>query len=232
MRRPATTSLAIIAVMAAAVCLMTSHTSAQGPDMAALAQKFGVSAKANAAALRQYSWKMRVETTLKGNPRPVSIYTMRFDMDGKVQKTLMTAPAAAPEPARGLKGRIKEKKIAEAKEWAGDLAELVKGYLSPAPPVMQTFFGKAAVVATPDGFAQIYSEGLMQPGDKLVYEVDPKTASLRRVLFTTALEKDPVNGTVEFMQLSGGPNVAARTTVSVPAKQLTAKIENFDYVRQ
>jgi hypothetical protein len=30
----------------------------------------------------------------------------------------------------------------------------------------------------------------------------------------------------------GGPSYAARTTVTAPAKKLTAKIENFSYVRQ
>ena len=70
-------------------------------------------------------------------------------------------------------------------------------------------------------------------GDKLVYEVDPKTQAIHRVLFTAPLDGDPVDGTVEFATVGGGgPNYAARTTVNAPAKKFTAKIENFEYARQ
>jgi hypothetical protein len=68
------------------------------------------------------------------------------------------------------------------------------------------------------------------PGDKLV---DPKTQALNRVLFHATLDGDPIDGTVEFTNVpGGGPSYAARTTVTAPAKKLTAKIENSSYVRQ
>ena len=76
--------------------------------MKAMAQQFGQSAKANAAALRMYSWTMRVEVTLKGDTKPAKLYAMRFDADGKIQKTLLN-PAPPAEPTRGLKGKIKRK---------------------------------------------------------------------------------------------------------------------------
>jgi hypothetical protein len=66
----------------------------------------------------------------------------------------------------------------------------------------------------------------------MVYEITPDTQKLTRVMFNTALEGDPLDGQVEFATIPGGPNYAARTTVNVPAKQLTAKIENFQYVKQ
>ena len=98
--------------------------------MKAMAQQFGQSAKANAAALRMYSWQMRVEVTLKGDTKPAKLYAMRFDPSGVIQKTPLNAAPPA-EPTRGLKGKVKEKKIAEFKEWAGDLVDLCKGYLVP-----------------------------------------------------------------------------------------------------
>ncbi len=68
---------------------------------------------------------------------------------------------------------------------------------------------------------------------KLMYEVDPKTQALNRVLFHATLDGDPIDGTVEFANVpGGGPSYAARTTVTAPNKKLTAKIENFSYVRQ
>lgn len=53
------------------------------------------------------------------------------------------------------------------------------------------------------------------------------------MLFHATLDGDPIDGTVEFATVpGGGPSYAARTTVTAPAKKLTAKIENFSYVRQ
>ncbi len=220
--------------------LVMSVVLAQSPDMSALAKKFGESAQANAAALKQYSWKMRVGVTVKGDAKPPKLYEMRFDLDGKVQKTPLTAdapPSASDSGGQGrrggrLKEKIKEKKIAEMKEWAGDLAELTKQYITPSPEVLQAFFGKATAVQAPGGLVQIYAEGVIAPGDKVVYEIEPQTQALKRYMFHTSLEGDPVDGQVEFARLSDGPNYAARTTVNVPAKQVSAQIENFDYLKQ
>jgi hypothetical protein len=218
--------------LAALFVLLAGPASAQSTDMKAMAQQFGQSAKANAAALRMYSWKMRVEVTLKGDAKPAKLFAMRFDPDGKVQKTALT-PDAPPAPAgRGLKGRVVAKKTAEFKEWAGDLVDLCKGYLAPSPALLQSFFEKVLTAPAPGGFVQLYAEGVIAPGDKLVYEIDPKTQAIHRVLFHATLEGDPVDGTVEMANVAGGgPNYAARTTVAAPGKKLTAKIENYEYVR-
>jgi len=217
--------------LAGLAILFAAPAAAQSVDMKAMAQQFGQSAKANAQALRMYTWTMRVEVTLKGDPKPAKLYAMRFDADGKVEKTPLT-PDAPQEPTRGLKGRIKARKVAELKEWAGDLADLCKGYLAPSPPLLQSFFAKVLTAPAPGGFVQLYATDVISPGDKLVYEIDPRTQAINRVMFNALLEGDPVDGTVEFASVpGGGPSYAARTTVNAPAKKITAKIENFQYTR-
>jgi hypothetical protein len=96
---------------------------AQSSDMKAMAQQFGESAKANAAALKAYSWKMRVEVTVNDQTKPAKLFAMRFDQSGRVQKTELTQQAP-PEKERGSKGKIVAKKPAEMKAYAADLAEL------------------------------------------------------------------------------------------------------------
>ena len=219
------------ATLALLVTLSAGTANAQSQDMKAMAQQFGQSAKANAAALRIYSWKMRVEVTLKGDTKPAKLYAMRFDANGVPQKTLLN-PAPPAQPTKGLKGKIKEKKIAEFKEWAGDLVDLCKGYLVPSPALLQAFFAKVLTAPAPGGFVQLYAEGVISPGDKLVYEIDPKTQALNRVLFHATLEGDPIDGTIQFANVpGGGPSYAALTTVNAPAKKLTARIENYEYVK-
>jgi hypothetical protein len=220
------------AVLMGLFVLYAGSAAAQSEDMKAMAQQFGQSAKQNAMALRMYAWQMSVAITLKGDPKPPKLFAMHFDPNGVVQKTALN-PAAPAQPTRGLKGRIKEKKVAEFKEWAGDLVDLCKGYLAPSPALLQAFFAKVLTAPAPGGFVQLYAEGVISPGDKLVYEIDPKTQALNRVLFHATLDGDPIDGTVEFANVpGGGPSYAARTTVTAPAKKLTAKIENSSYVRQ
>jgi hypothetical protein len=214
------------------VAAIVTGASAQGPDKAALAQKFAAAAKANAAALKQYGWQMRVQVTLKGEPKPPKLYAMRFDIDGKVQKTELTAEAPAEPQGRGLRNRIKEKKVAEAREWAGELADLVKDYIVPSPAVLQTFFAKSTAVEAPGGLMQIVATGVIAPADRMIYEITPDTQALKRFLFHAALDGDPVEGEVQFATLPDGLNYAGRTTVNVAAKQLSAVVENFQYQKQ
>src|SRR5437868_5656313 len=87
---------------------------------------FAESQKANAQTLRQYSWKSRTEIKLKGESKNVKLEQVRYDADGKVQKTpIGTPPAAAPaSPQGGRGGRMKAKGIENKKEEVG---EVMKG---------------------------------------------------------------------------------------------------------
>ena len=116
---------------------LSAAVAAQSPDLAAKVAKFAEGAKANAAALRAYSWKQRVQVTLKGEAKPAKLYQMRYDADGKAQKTELTAEAPKTEPEKEDRGRdrgrrggdlvkkqIVENKIEDAKEYAAALADL------------------------------------------------------------------------------------------------------------
>ncbi len=203
---------------------------AQG-DPGAMASQYAANAQANAALTRQYTWQMRVEIILKGDAKPAQLYQMRFDVDGKPQKTLLSAPQDQ-DAGRGIRGRIKKNKIEDFKEWAAKLAELVKDYIAPTPGTMMDFYSKAAYAQAADGTIQVTGVSFIQPGDKVTFLLDPATKSPRRFSFSTVLAEDAVSGTVEFGHVPGGPQYAARLIVNVPSKQVSAKIENFNYQRQ
>src|SRR5690242_14177756 len=65
---------------------------------------FAESQKANAQALRQYSWKSRTEIKVKGESKNVKVEQVRYDANGTLQKTPIGAPPAAAPPARGGRG--------------------------------------------------------------------------------------------------------------------------------
>lgn len=223
--------LALVACLAALLAPGAGPAFAQKPDPAALANQYAANAKSNAAAMRSYTWKMRVEMTIKGDPKPAQLYQMRFDRDGRLQKTPRT-PRQEQEPQRGLRGRIKQRKIEDFKEWADSLGDLVKDYLAPAPAIMGNFYGKASFTPAEDGSVQVSAGEFIQPGDRATFWLDPKTKAALRFAFETSLEGDPVKGQVEFARVEGGPQYAARVTVEAPGRSLTAVIENFNYEKQ
>jgi len=204
---------------------------AQKPDPAAMAGQYAANAKQNATIMQQYAWEMRVEVSLKDETKPAQLYQLRYDLDGKLQKTLLTAPQEEGS-GRGIRGRIKKGKIEDFKEWANKLAELVKEYMTPSPGTMMDFYAKAHFTEAADGSVQITADDFIQPGDKATYWIDPATKIPHRYVFETTLDEDAVSGQVDFGQVPDGPQYAARIMVEVPSKQVSAKIENYNYQRQ
>ena len=196
------------------------------PPPSAVAQKYAENAQKNAMLTKQYTWKMRVTVTLKGEAKPPQLYQINFDASGKMQKTLLTAPQDAKE--RGLRGRIKEDKIEEFQKWAASLSDLVKGYMAPSPGQVEGFYAKATISMTGEGVL-IKGNGLVQPGDTATYWINKETMSLTRFEFASVLQGDPVQGKVTFARVPDGPQYANQVNVSVPAKEVSAVVENFDY---
>lgn len=211
--------------------LTAAAATAQAPDPVEMAGKYAESAQQNAMALRQYSWKMRTEVTVKGEAKPARLNQMRFDLDGKLQKTPITA-AAPQKKTRGLRGRIKKKKIAAIKEWAAEVNELVMRYAAPSPGTMFDFYAKATFTPSADGSVEISGNDFLEPGDRVTFWIDPQTSAAKAYSFSTSLDGDAVKGQVEYGAVPGGPQYAARTTISVPSKDVRAKVETFDYIKQ
>ncbi|MFI5210280.1 MAG: hypothetical protein ACHQ2E_07545 [Gemmatimonadales bacterium] len=217
--------LLLIAVFAAGAA------QAQAGNAGAMADKYAANARDNAMLMRHYTWQMRVSVTYKDKPEAPSLYQMNWAPDGTLQKTRLSAPPKEPS-GRGIRGRIKKGKIEDFEKWLGELADLVKKYMAPTPGTMMDFYSKATFTASPDGAVAVSAPAFMQPGDRATFYVNQKTNKPERYTFTTVLEGDPVTGTVNYGQVTGGPQYAEQITVAVPAKEVTAVINNFNFIKQ
>src|SRR3954449_8816815 len=118
--RPVTSFRAAVALVALCSAMVLAQDKTQ--------PSFADGQKANAQALRQYGWKSRTEIKLKGESKNVKLEQVRYDADGKLQKTPIGAPpAAAPAPPQGGRGgrggRVKGKVIENKKEEFGELMQ-------------------------------------------------------------------------------------------------------------
>jgi len=203
---------------------------------------FAASQKANAQALRKYTWKSRTELKLKGESKNVKLEQLRYDMDGKLQKTpLGGPPQAAPAPQQGGRGgrggRLKEKVIENKKEEFGDmmqgLCQLVASYGQLPPDKMQAFAANATKgrgEGAMQGTAQIQGLNVLQQGDSMTIWVDPASQMMRRVEIKTAYEEKPATLVAEYRSVPNGPTYMARAVLTYPEKNVELTVDNSDYV--
>lgn len=210
---------------------LSSNLSMQQPDAMKLTQQFTDATKKNMALMRQYSWKMRVQLTLKGEAKALMLYQMRFDMDGKLKKILLSVPPKQKK-RQGLRKRIAQKKITQVKEWVAKLMGLHRRYTTPTPVTMLDFFGKAKYQVLNDGTVQFSAAGFLQANDRATFWFDQQSHQPRRFKFSSSLEGAAVEGLVEYAKVAFGPTFAGRTTLKVSGKKMSAKIENFDFIKQ
>jgi len=73
-------------------------------------EKFAEAQKQNKETLRHYSWKSRTELKLKGESKNVKLEQVRYDVDGKLQKTTIGAPPQEqPEQQSSRRGAARSR---------------------------------------------------------------------------------------------------------------------------
>jgi hypothetical protein len=200
---------------------------------------FAESQKANAQALRQYSWKSRTELKLKGESKSVKLEQVRYDLNGKLQKTPIGGPPpAAPAPAQGGRGgRIKKKVVENKKEEFGEmmkgLGQLVASYGQLPPDKLQAF--KAAATTgrgdgAMQGTAQVQGVNVLEQGDSMTIWIDPASQMMRRVEIKTIYDKKPATLVADYRSIRDGPTYMARAVLTYPEKNVELTVDNYEYV--
>jgi len=202
---------------------------------------FAESQKANAQMLRQYSWKSRTEIKLKGESKNVKLEQVRYDADGKLQKTAIgTPPAAAPAPPQGGRGgrggRVKGKVIENKKEEFGELmqglGQLVASYGQLPPDKLQAFKATATTgrgEGAMQGTAQVQGLNVLEQGDSITIWIDPASQMMRRVEIKTIYDKKPATMVADYQSLPNGPTYMAHAVLTYPEKNVELTVDNSEY---
>lgn len=223
--------IAGFAVLAFAVGVASSHAQHK--------EKFAGAQKQNREALQHYTWKSRTEIKMKGESKNVKLEQVRYDLDGKLQKTPMGGSpeqeAADSGGRRGGRkgGRLKQKVIENKKEEFAELlknlGQLVASYAHLPPDKMQAFAQGATVGPGEGDTLAVQGVNALQPGDTISVWVDPASYMMRRVEIHTAFEEKPVHFVTEFQDVTNGPTYPARSVLDYPEKEIELIVENYDY---
>lgn len=219
----------VVLLLTAAPCL------GQAVDPAKLA----AAQKENAAALKKYAWTQRNELKLKGETKKVTLNEVRYDVEGKQQKTLLSEqPQPEEQQSSGgrrggrLKGKIVEKKKGEFKEMLEGLVALVTSYTQIPPEKLKAAMAQAKVgpgEGEMQGTAAAVLKNVVVEGDQLSLWLDPKSLLFRRIEIHSLFDKKPVTATAVYAALPTGESYMAKGTLQYPEKGVVVTIDNYDY---
>jgi hypothetical protein len=187
--------------------------------------------KANAALMRQYTWTSRTEIIDQGQVKDTRIELVNYAPDGQLQRSLLN-DQSAPLPFGFLRRAIAEDERKKMEEYLTGLRGLLEQYTLPSTGKILDFMLTARTMG-PDanGLFQMTGQNVVMPGDSLTVWTDARTRHTRRVQVSTVFQGDPVQLTATFNTLPSGLNYMAYGEATVPNKQLSVQLQNFDYSR-
>jgi hypothetical protein len=198
--------------------------------------------KANAQALKAFSYQQRMQLQLKGETKKVTLSQMSHDMYGNEQKTLLSeqpsADSSQQQPSGGRGGRLKQrvvaKKTGEFKDMMNEIAALVKSYTELPPQQLQASLKQAAFSPGEGdmaGSVQIVMHNVIQTGDSMTIWIDRTAMLYRRAVIATTYEGNPVTTTANYAMLPSGQVYMAQAILNYPKKEVVVEIDNSNYQR-
>ena len=237
MKRIANHMFALGFLFIALLLALASPTFSQGaganPQLQQKVAELKQSVAKNQQALHGYSWTETRETIFKGEIKSTKQSQCQYGPDGKVQKTSLGESQPPPQPQRGLKGRIIEKKKDEMQDYMERVASLIQRYVPPEVSQMQESFqnGKAALQPSGNGMAMFVFRDYAKPGDAVTLTFDTAAKKVRGYDVNSYLDapEDVVTLKVVFDSLPDGTNYAAQSVLDATAKQIQIRTTNSNY---
>lgn len=187
--------------------------------------------KANDALMRQYTWNSRTELLENNEVKDIRLELVNYAPDGTLQRSLLNDTGAAL-PRGFLRRAIAEDQRKKVEEYLTGLRGLLDQYTLSTTGKILDFMTTATTIG-PDasGLLEMTGHNVVSPGDTLSIWTDARTRKTRRLLVNGFYQGDIVTLTATFNTLPSGLTYMAYANVSVPAKQMTVQVQNFDYQR-
>lgn len=226
----------LLGCLVAALLAMVSPALPQGgnPELQEKVAALKQAVANNQRALRQYAWTEKTDMIFKGETKSSKFSQCQYAPDGTVQKTEVGS-TPPPKEARGLKGRVVEKKKDEMKDYMERVASLIKRYVPPDGSQMQESFqsGNASIHPTEAGIVTLVFGSYAKPGDAVNLTFDAASKKIRSYDVTTYLDSpgEVVTLKVVFENLPDGTNYVAQSLLDATAKQIQIRTTNSGYNR-
>jgi hypothetical protein len=198
---------------------------------AGLAAQITEARKANAALMRQYTWNSRTDVIEQGQTKDTRIELVNYTPDGMLVRSILN-DQGAPLPLGFLRRAVAEDEKKKMEAYLAGLRGLLDQYTQPTEGKILDFLNQATTNG-PDaaGLFEMTGRNVVVPGDSLAVWTDARTRHTRKLQIGTTYQGDAVAVRATCQTLQSGLTYIAYTDVTVAAKQLDVRIQNFDYTR-
>jgi len=187
--------------------------------------------KANDTLMRQYTWNSRTELLENNEVKDIRLELNNYAPDGTLQRSLLNDTGASL-PRGFLRRAIAEDQKKKVEEYLTGLRGLLDQYtLSTTGKILDFMTSANTIGPDASGLLEMTGHNVVSPGDTLSIWTDARTRKTRRLLVNGFYQGDIVTVTATFNTLPSGLTYMAYADVSVPAKQMTVQVQNFDYSR-
>jgi hypothetical protein len=224
------TALAAILTALAVPASALAETKAEATAVKAV--QIAAARKENAALMRQYTWHSRIELIHAGQVKDTRIDLVSYGPTGELERTVLNDQSARL-PIGFLRRAIRENERRQIETYLKGLNGLLEQYTLPTAGKVLDFMTGAQVTG-PDASGDVEMSGhdVVVPGDTFSVWSDARTHQTRKVQVASTFNGDVVNLTATFHTLPSRLTYVAYAEVTVPAKQMTLQVQNFDYSRQ
>jgi hypothetical protein len=225
-------SVFFAAALLVSACPAFSQQAGANPELQQKVAALKQSIAQNQQSLRQYTWTESQQMILKGETKSTKTSQCQYGPDGKVQKTVISAPPP-PKQERGVKGKVIEKKKGEIQDYMERVASLIQRYVPPEGSQMQDSFqaGKAALQPSGGGIVMLVFHDYAKPGDTVSLTFDAAAKKIQAYDVNTYLDApaDVVTLKVAFASLPDGTNYVAQTVLDATAKEIQIRTTSSSY---
>jgi len=208
---------------------------AQNPELQARLAELKESMARNKQQLAHYSWTEQDIISLKGEEKKEELFDVQLGPDGKPQKTNLDPNMSDDERhRRGLRGRIREKKIEEYKEYAEQMKSLMQQYVPPEKALLDQAYQQGNVMFGPAGVpneVRIVITNYVKPQDSVTLVFNKQEKRLLSMNISSYLSdpSDAVKLNAQFSSLPDGTNHVSSVNLDGVSKQLTIAVTNTNY---
>ena len=218
----------LFVVIVCAAILATGSAHAQDQDAI---QSAAASMKQNLESLRQYAWQSRVNVSVDGEEKRVTLFQVRYNVDGELEKTAMGGEENQKKVRGPIRKNVAKKKKKQAHEFATEATQTIDAYMTPESikkAMSQAFARKE------DGMLKLRSEGVVKQGDSIELALVEATNQPMSFSIQSTVDESSISVEITFQKLDDGTNYPARTivTTTFDGKPLKIETENFSYVKQ
>jgi len=185
---------------------------------------------ANTKQLMTYIWKRYSTATVSGQVKATVVTEFSFNEKGEIQVKQVGGESAEKQKP-GLRGKMQENQMEAGAEYIGKALELSLAYTYMTKGQLMDFIDKATVTEK-DGVIEATGTDIYVKGDKLTILIDSKTSLFINKKFSSALDKDPVDGEIKYAKFSSGVVYGSETTLNLPAKKAVITATNKDYTQR